>query len=379
MSYLIGVDGGGTKTECILIDAAGRMVAGHVGVGCNPSIVGLESAASIVTAALHSLRAQAATHFAQAHGRAADPATLVTRTLLCMAGHRDFWRELAAGLTGFGRVATSDDSLPVLELATAGRPGLVLHAGTGSFVAARAPGGAIHFAGGLGWRFGDPGSGYDLGWRAISRGLLELQGWAPPTRLGAAVRAHSQLGEHADAGAVTRHYYQQAEPNRHIAALAPIVLQLAGAGDELQGIKKGILELADILAVNKADGDNRARAEAARCEFSRALHYLSGPEGAWPQHVLACSAVTGEGIAEVWAMVEKFFAHGKRSGAFTDRRREQTLAWLDALVGEGLREAYASRRGVTALRAQLESQVGAGLVPAPVAARQLLTAAGFDL
>ena len=232
MSYLIGVDGGGTKTECILIDAAGRMVAGHVGVGCNPSIVGLESAASIVTAALHSLRAQAATHFAQAHGRAADPATLVTRTLLCMAGHRDFWRELAAGLTGFGRVATSDDSLPVLELATAGRPGLVLHAGTGSFVAARAPGGAIHFAGGLGWRFGDPGSGYDLGWRAISRGLLELQGWAPPTRLGAAVRAHSQLGEHADAGAVTRHYYQQAEPNRHIAALAPIVLQLAGAGDE---------------------------------------------------------------------------------------------------------------------------------------------------
>ena len=122
MSYLIGVDGGGTKTECILIDAAGRMVAGHVGVGCNPSIVGLESAASIVTAALHSLRAQAATHFAQAHGRAADPATLVTRTLLCMAGHRDFWRELAAGLTGFGRVATSDDSLPVLELATAGRP-----------------------------------------------------------------------------------------------------------------------------------------------------------------------------------------------------------------------------------------------------------------
>ncbi len=158
-----------------------------------------------------------------------------------------------------------------------------------------------------------------------------------------------------------------------------LVLLLAGAGDELQGIKKGILELADILAVNKADGDNRARAEAARCEFSRALHYLSGPEGAWPQHVLACSAVTGEGIAEVWAMVEKFFAHGKRSGAFTDRRREQTLAWLDALVGEGLREAYASRRGVTALRAQLESQVGAGLVPAPVAARQLLTAAGFDL
>lgn len=156
-----------------------------------------------------------------------------------------------------------------------------------------------------------------------------------------------------------------------------LVLLLAGAGDELQGIKKGILELADILAVNKADGDNRDRAEAARREFSRALHYLSAPEGAWQQQVLTCSAVTSEGIAAVWEMIEKFFAHGKQSGAFASRRREQALAWLEALVAEGLREAYASRRGVTTLRAQLESQVGAGLVPAPVAARQLLAAAGF--
>ncbi len=156
-----------------------------------------------------------------------------------------------------------------------------------------------------------------------------------------------------------------------------LVLLLAGAGDELQGIKKGILELADILAVNKADGDNRARAEAARREFSRALHYLSGPEGAWPQTVLTCSAVTGEGIAAVWAKAEEFFAHGRQSGAFAARRREQALAWLDALVNEGLREAYASRRGVAALRAQLESQVGAGLVPAPEAARLLMAAAGF--
>lgn len=156
-----------------------------------------------------------------------------------------------------------------------------------------------------------------------------------------------------------------------------LVLLLAGAGDELQGIKKGILELADILAVNKADGDNRARAEAARREFSRALHYLSGPEGSWRQTVLACSAATGEGIPEVWETVEKFFSHGKRSGEFAERRREQVLAWLGALLDEGLREAYASRRGVAALRAELESQVGAGLLPAPEAARRLLAAAGF--
>ncbi len=228
MSYKIGVDGGGTKTECMLLDASGRMIAGHIGAGCNPSIAGPEQAASIVTAALASLRAQAATHAAENAGGSGE---LVGHTLLCMAGHREFWREYARQLTGFGRVLTTDDSLPVLELATGGRPGLVLHSGTGSFVAARTTDGAAHYAGGLGWRFGDPGSGYDLGRRALARGLLELQGWVTPSRLGAAVRAHAGLESTADAGTVTRAYYQHAEPNRHIAALAPAILRLAAERD----------------------------------------------------------------------------------------------------------------------------------------------------
>jgi len=156
-----------------------------------------------------------------------------------------------------------------------------------------------------------------------------------------------------------------------------LVLLLAGAGDELQGIKKGILELADILAVNKADGDNRERAESARREFSRALHYLAAPKEAWQPQVLACSAVTGEGVAAVWQMVEKFFENSRQVGTFKVRRQEQALAWLHALVSEGLREAYEAQRGLVALRQELELQVGAGLVPAPVAARQLLAAAGF--
>ena len=231
MSYKIGVDGGGTKTECMLVDDAGRMVAAHVGTGCNPSVAGPDQAASIVIAALDSLRAQAATHFAENHGRAADPRTLITATLLCMAGHRSFWQELAQTLTGFGRVTTTDDSRPVLELATAGRPGLVLHSGTGSFVAAQAPDGSVHYAGGLGWRFGDAGRGYDLGRRALARGLLELQGWAPASRLGPLVRRHAQLDDSADSGTVTRFYYQQTEPNRIIAGLAPAVLRLAAERD----------------------------------------------------------------------------------------------------------------------------------------------------
>ncbi len=156
-----------------------------------------------------------------------------------------------------------------------------------------------------------------------------------------------------------------------------LVLLIAGAGDELQGIKKGIIELADLLAVNKADGDNRARAETARREFSRALHYLSVPAGTWQPQVLACSALSGEGLTELWSAVESFFAQARERGTLTERRKEQALAWLEALVNEGLQEAYAARRGVAALRAQLASQVGSGLLPAPVAARRLLAAAGF--
>ena len=232
MSYKIGVDGGGTKTECILVDPAGRMIACHIGTGCNPSVVGPESAVSILNAALSSLRAQAVTHAAGTQGLPAREETLITDTLLCMAGSRGFWSEFAAKLTGFGRVVTGDDSLPILELATHGRPGLALHSGTGSFVTARAPDGSVHYAGGLGWRFGDPGSGYDLGQRAIARGLLEIQGWAPPSRLGPAVREHAQLDATADINAITRYFYSQADPTRHIAAFAPAVLRLAAGRDE---------------------------------------------------------------------------------------------------------------------------------------------------
>ncbi|MBW7893599.1 MAG: methylmalonyl Co-A mutase-associated GTPase MeaB [Opitutaceae bacterium] len=156
-----------------------------------------------------------------------------------------------------------------------------------------------------------------------------------------------------------------------------LVLLLAGAGDELQGIKKGLLELADVLTVNKADGDNRARAEATRREFSRALHYLAPPAGHWQPPVLACSAVTGDGIAEVWTTVEKFFDHGRNSGEFEQRRQDQAQAWLDALVAEGLREQFEQRSGLAPLTLEITKKVRTGRIPAPEGARRLLIAAGF--
>jgi N-acetylglucosamine kinase-like BadF-type ATPase len=164
-----------------------------------------------------------------------------------MAGNRAFWREFADALTGFGAVETCDDSLPVLELATHGHPGLVLHAGTGSFIAARDPAGVIHYAGGLGWRFGDPGSGSDIGRRAIARALLELQGWAPPSRLAATLCDHTRL---RDANAISRFFYSDDSANAKIAAFAPAVLRLASEGDQTahQLVVASANELADLAA-----------------------------------------------------------------------------------------------------------------------------------
>lgn len=151
-----------------------------------------------------------------------------------------------------------------------------------------------------------------------------------------------------------------------------LVLLIAGAGDELQGIKKGIIELADILAVNKADGDNQPKAEAARLEFSRALHYLEPHENAWRVPVLACSAATGTGIDAVWLAVQRFFEFGRDTGALAERRRAQNLAWMEAAIMQGLRERFESRAEVQMLRLELEAAVAGGRIPAVAAAQRLL-------
>lgn len=250
MHYKIGIDGGGTKTECILVDEKGTVVAVHVGAGCNPSTTPIETAKSIVMAALESLRAQSGGAAGVTRAPFQQPPPIES-TLLCMAGSRTFWKEFAAGLKGFGKVVAADDSLPVLEQATNGRAGLVLHSGTGSFVAARGPQGSIHYAGGLGWRFGDPGSGYDIGRRAISRTLLELQGWAPVSKLTDFVCTESGCD---DAAAITHFYYSESNATAKIAALSPGVLKLVATGDmaALQVAVSSAGELLD-LAVGVAE------------------------------------------------------------------------------------------------------------------------------
>jgi N-acetylglucosamine kinase-like BadF-type ATPase len=145
-------------------------------------------------------------------------------------------------------VVTGPDSLPVLELATNGQPGLVLHAGTGSFVAARSGDGAVHYAGGLGWKLGDAGSGFDLGRRAIAHALLELQGLAMPgaralSPLAEALRAHTGLADYA---ANSRFFYNDANANAAIAGFAPRVLELAekDCGPAQQVVADSVTDLA---------------------------------------------------------------------------------------------------------------------------------------
>ena len=251
----IGVDGGGTKTELILVDDEGGIVARQLAPGCNPSIAGPDAARELLEIALRTLLI-------------VQPPGAVSHTLLCMAGAPEFWRETAADLSGsgaYGHVTSLDDSRPVLVLATDGQPGLVLHGGTGSFIAAQAPDGTFHYAGGTGWRFGDPGSGYDLGRRTISRALLELQGWQLSTSLSTLVRDHTGLTRAND---ITRFFYKHAEPNRQIAALAPALLRLASEGDPTAQLVvmescTELLKLAEVVTTKLFAGWNLDNVRAA--------------------------------------------------------------------------------------------------------------------
>ncbi len=151
-----------------------------------------------------------------------------------------------------------------------------------------------------------------------------------------------------------------------------LLLMLSGAGDELQGIKKGVIELADALLINKADGDNKIRAQAARTEYNRALHYLAPATEGWRTRAYTCSAVSGEGIAEIWDVIKDFRQKTTESGVFQNRRRMQILDWVYTMVEEHLRTRFFNDPRVINIRPQIEQAVIEGKLPATVAAQELL-------
>src|SRR5215472_15390507 len=139
-----------------------------------------------------------------------------------------------------------------------------------------------------------------------------------------------------------------------------LALMLPGAGDELQGLKKGIVELADMIAINKADGDTLARAKAAAAEYRAALHILTPRLAEWEPPVVTYSALTGTGIVRMW---EQILAHHRRvsaTGAFAARRREQQVKWMWALLEERWRRRLAADPKLKTKLPQLERAVAEG-------------------
>jgi LAO/AO transport system kinase len=157
-----------------------------------------------------------------------------------------------------------------------------------------------------------------------------------------------------------------------------LALMLPGAGDELQGIKKGVVELADMVAVNKADGDNVTRARQAAAEYRAALHILTARSPTWTPPVLTCSATTGDGVDALWTAV---LDHRKRlaaTGEIASRRREQQVKWMWTMFDDRLRERIHSDRALRARLPQIERDVAAGTLSPAVAVAEIAQALGVN-
>lgn len=155
-----------------------------------------------------------------------------------------------------------------------------------------------------------------------------------------------------------------------------LLLVLAGAGDELQGIKRGIVELADLVAVTKADAENIAPARRALADYSAALGYLRPRSASWRPRAVALSALTGEGIAELWALVEEHHRTLAASGELEARRREQRSEWLQGAIEERLLAAFRDHPAVRERLAEAERAVAAGEKTAGEAAAELVALFG---
>ena len=133
-----------------------------------------------------------------------------------------------------------------------------------------------------------------------------------------------------------------------------LLLKLAGAGDELQGIKRGIMEMADSIVINKADGENLKAAKIAKNEFNRALHLYPAKESGWAPKTILCSALKNEGIAEIWEVVSDYFETVKSNGYFQHKRKEQNKFWLMQTIESRLKsEFYAN----PLVKVELEKQL----------------------
>jgi LAO/AO transport system kinase len=151
-----------------------------------------------------------------------------------------------------------------------------------------------------------------------------------------------------------------------------VLLMLARTGDSLQGIKKGVLELADVIAVNKADDDRAPEASGAAKELAAALHFVATSPHGWDVPVLTCSALDGDGLDDVWRQVTAHRAHLDRHGLLAEHRRQQDVEWMWATIDDHLLGRFRAAPAVRRRTPELEAAVRNGTMTAAAAAQELL-------
>ncbi|MDD3051454.1 MAG: methylmalonyl Co-A mutase-associated GTPase MeaB, partial [Candidatus Cloacimonetes bacterium] len=151
-----------------------------------------------------------------------------------------------------------------------------------------------------------------------------------------------------------------------------LLLKIAGAGDELQGIKRGIMELVDAIVINKADGKNIPMAEMAKSEFERAIHYLKPVTEKWIPQVLTCSAVESRNIDSIWDIITEFEKATKESGFFFSRRNKQLKDWLHAMIQEYLQNSFYRNPAVSEVINKIEIEIIKGEKPVTKAVQELI-------
>jgi len=157
------------------------------------------------------------------------------------------------------------------------------------------------------------------------------------------------------------------------------LIQLAGTGDELQGIKRGIMEMADGIVINKADGDNLERAKLAATQFRNALHLFPAPESGWTPQVLTYSGFYNIGVKEIWDMIYEYIDFVKTNGYFEYRRNEQSKYWMYETINEQLRDSFYHNPKIEAMLLEKEQQVLQGNLTSFIAAKSLLDTYFADL
>jgi LAO/AO transport system kinase len=151
-----------------------------------------------------------------------------------------------------------------------------------------------------------------------------------------------------------------------------LLLMISGAGDELQGIKRGIMEMADLIAINKADGNNRAMAEQAAVTFRNSIKLFPSPPSGWTPRVMTCSALENRCINEIWNLITSYIAITKASGYFDQRRKEQAINRMHDSILDYLRNSFYNDEEIKKLRPEIEARVLEGSITSYKAAWKLL-------